>query len=226
MHLPKAILHALTAVMDFEPTSISNASITGTGTIKARGGNGGVIPSNQYDFFQTDDLGGWRVSAMFQVTDYLVTPGMSHDISMAKNPPPWVFYFDRKKSSTVAEWWNPRFPPAYNTFHKTAGELNFACVGDLTLTFTGLNMIGVPAPQRYIVRNAGIAQGYHHDPMIAKQHNNWWFACPQPIDGGHWWVTCLAEGIEGAAAEAAHVTFLSGEKDQPFLNIISPPFHG
>ena len=93
---------------------------------------------------------------------------------MSKNK--FTFKVGRSKSDPVANWFNDLFsnyndPGANNgdrtTFDHTAGGLNFAFKGELTLTVSGGGLSGAT---KVIFKDVCFAQG------SSGASNNWWFA--------------------------------------------------
>ncbi|MCL2164559.1 MAG: phosphatidylinositol-specific phospholipase C [Oscillospiraceae bacterium] len=87
------------------------------------------------------------------------------------------FSVGRKKSSTVAQWFNARVPANKTTFGHTAGELNFAFIGRLELRFAN--------GSAYTFKGVALAQGQ------SGASNNWWF-------GGE---TCSYKGSDKASCQ-------------------------
>ncbi|WP_323118291.1 PI-PLC domain-containing protein [Burkholderia alba] len=77
------------------------------------------------------------------------------------------FSVGRKKSTSVANWFNGQVAAYQTTFNHSAGELNFAFIGTLVLTITGGILGSRVATYRF--QNVALAQGN------AGASNNWWF---------------------------------------------------
>lgn len=113
------------------------------------------------------------VKASFIITDYDVTPGQDLDgkihngLQVTTTDGTLTFQVGRKGSTDVASWFNGRITPAQTTFNHTAGKLNFAFIGDLSLTFTG-GTLGSRV-STFLFRQVALAQGH------SALRNNWWF---------------------------------------------------
>lgn len=120
-------------------------------------------------------------SGTFIVSDLKITEGQDpdhrNDIGQVYTLDNGVFTFEvgRSGSETVADWFNEKFSgyndPSVNgdrtTFDHTAGELNFAFVGDLELSITSADY---PGGLSVTFPNVAFAQG------STLFSNNWWFA--------------------------------------------------
>jgi hypothetical protein len=110
----------------------------------------------------------------FTVSDFSITNGQDPngknkkgDIHKLSNSSKFTFTVGRKASSGVANWFNSQIPGERTTFNHTAGELNFAFVGNLKLTVSGG---GMGSNERQIIFNdVAFAQGH------SGASNNWWF---------------------------------------------------
>lgn len=120
-------------------------------------------------------------SGSFVVTEFSITEGQDPDgknqvgqTHILENGT-FTFEVGRKGSAAVADWFNGKFSgyndPAVNgdrtTFDQTAGDLNFAFVGDLSLVVTSAEY---PQGLSVTFPGAAFAQGN------TAFRNNWWFA--------------------------------------------------
>lgn len=120
-------------------------------------------------------------SGSFVVTEFSITSGQDPDgrnqagqTHVLENGT-FTFEVGRKGSAAVADWFNSRFSgyndPAVNgdrtTFDQTAGDLNFAFAGDLSLVVTSAEH-----PQGLSVTFPGVAFAQGNTAF----RNNWWFA--------------------------------------------------
>lgn len=134
------------------------------------------------------------VKASFIITDHDVPPGQDPDgkiyngLQATTTDGTLTFQVGRKGSTDVANWFNGRITPAQTTFNHTAGKLNFAFIGDLSLTLTG-GILGSRV-STFLFRQVALAQGY------SALHNNWWF-------GG---VNCLNIGDNSVIATGTDKT--------------------
>ena len=119
-------------------------------------------------------------SGTFTVKEFSITPGQDPDgknyVGKVHNLSGGKFSFEvgRQGSSTVASWFNERLS-RYNdnsvngdrtTFDHTAGDLNFAFIGDLRLSVT---TSAYPQGITVTFPDAAFAQGK------SGLSNNWWF---------------------------------------------------
>jgi len=126
-------------------------------------------------------------SGSFVVTEFSISDGQDPD---GKNQvgqthilqdETFTFEVGRKGSAAVASWFNNRFSgyndPSVNgdrtTFDQTAGDLNFAFVGDLSLVVTSTEY-----PQGLSVTFPSVAFAQGNTAF----RNNWWFA---QLNGQH-----------------------------------------
>lgn len=127
------------------------------------------------------------LSGTFQISDLCITPGQDPNQenyigkTYTLNNHEFHFQVGRSGSEEVAEWFNERFS-GYNddsingdrtTFDHTAGELNFAFMGDLTLevsTSEYPNGISVTFPDVVFAQGSTLFS------------NNWWFG---QLEGQH-----------------------------------------
>lgn len=120
-------------------------------------------------------------SGSFVVNEFSITGGQDPDgknqigqVHMLEDGE-FIFEVGRSGSAAVAEWFNSKFSgyndPSINgdrtTFDQTAGKLNFAFVGDLSLVVTSNEY-----PQGLSVTFPGIAFAQGSTGFS----NNWWFA--------------------------------------------------
>lgn len=117
------------------------------------------------------------VSGSFLVKDFSITdkqdPGTNlgpRPLLGSQNNQYFEFYVGRKGSSKVANWFASRISSSQNTFDKNPGDLNFAFLGDLTLTLN----LKQPDPtgsyrQTVVFDDIVLAQGH------SGSTNNWWF---------------------------------------------------
>ncbi|MCG8552589.1 MAG: hypothetical protein MI799_19470 [Desulfobacterales bacterium] len=113
-------------------------------------------------------------SGSYVVNDFSVTKGQDPDHKIHNGLTPrmngdgrMTFRVGRKGSEETAAWFNNKVPAAQTTFNHTAGKLNFAFLGTLTLELTGGILGG--GKDTYTFSNIGIAQGH------SGTSNNWWF---------------------------------------------------
>jgi len=121
-------------------------------------------------FTIAEEYGG---AAQYTVKSYSVTPGQDPDghvwVNQEHNLYPggfFSFFLGRKGNEDVASWWSNNIKASENTFQHNPGELNFAFLGTLTVTFWSFEI------EELIIAtfpNVGIAQGH------AGGSNNWWF---------------------------------------------------
>jgi len=78
-----------------------------------------------------------------------------------------TFHIGRHGTDDVAEWFNDIIPPLRNMFGHSAGKLNFAFFGTLTLTVTGGSLSD--SQETYTLNKIALAQG------STGLSNNWWF---------------------------------------------------
>lgn len=109
---------------------------------------------------------------IFRVDDFLITEGEDPKGNIyqgmetsANDGAPLNFRIGRHTSTTVANWFNARIPANQNTFGHSAGELNFALIGQLGLT---------------LVRDDKSISMFYFDGVALAQGrsgstNNWWF---------------------------------------------------
>lgn len=79
-----------------------------------------------------------------------------------------TFKVGRHSSSDVADWFTDRISADENTFNKDPGDLNFAFMGDLEVTYSGGTL--APYSQTFTFEDVMIAQG--NDAWVS---NNWWY---------------------------------------------------
>lgn len=164
------------------------------------------------------------VSGTFQVSELSITPGQDPE---SKNYAGQVhtlengtitFEVGRSASEEVASWFNSRLS-GYNdtsvngdrtTFDHTAGELNFAFIGDLTLTVRTSND---PEGLTVTFEDVALAQGRQF------LSNNWWFGqCigqhTKDSDGANSLLT-IGTDTDG---NTIYASFLRGDND---VNVIT-----
>jgi len=128
-----------------------------------------------YLVIKTDD---YKLQGGSYVTsDRSITSGQDPD---GKNDPPNTYYVrahdgaigfsvGRKGSTQVADWFSSKLRPNNNTFNSHPDKLNFAFVGNLSLSIAGPGLkpnVPVNFPDIYL------AQGH------SGSTNNWWFGGP------------------------------------------------
>jgi hypothetical protein len=111
-----------------------------------------------------------------------------------------LFRAGRKKSVSVANWFNKLVPVSKTTFNHSAEELNFAFIGTLQLTITG-GILGDKA-NTYQFSKIALAQG-HVNPV-----NNWWFGGEHCNNVGSNMVVC--RGINIMDNSTMEATFVRG----------------
>ncbi len=146
------------------------------------------------------------VSGKYVVNGYSVTSGQDPDGNIHDGLTKTFningemsFRVGRKGSSSVAKWFNGQISEHQNTFGHTAGELNFAFIGTLTLTITGGILGG--GQGTYVFEDVAIAQGH------SGASNNWWFGSKHSTYIGNNRVTCEGTNEQGYAVS---FTFLRG----------------
>ena len=95
------------------------------------------------------------VRGQYRITDYSVSDGQDPNGCITIQPGKNVhsvnkdgritFWVGRHKSEKVAKWFNDTVPAINTTFGHTAGDLNFAFIGTLTLVLTGGTFLGACA---------------------------------------------------------------------------------
>jgi len=118
------------------------------------------------------------MSGSFLLKDFSITdkqdPGTDlgpRPLLGSQNSSYFEFRVGRKGSSKVANWFSSRISSNQNTFNKNPGDLNFAFLGDLTLTLN----LRQPDPtgsyrQTVVFKDIVLAQGHS-----GVSSNNWWF---------------------------------------------------
>lgn len=158
-------------------------------------------------------------SGTFTVSDLKITEGQDPDhrnhIGQVYTLENGVFTFEvgRSGSETVADWFNEKFSgyndPSVNgdrtTFDQTAGDLNFAFVGDLELSITNADY---PSGLSVTFPDVAFAQG------STLFSNNWWFAQlagqhTRDSDGPY---TLLATGYTDEG-DTVFASFLRGDNE-------------
>jgi hypothetical protein len=126
-------------------------------------------------------VNGWNITGgTYTVKELSITPGQDPDnlnypgqvVTMQNNR--FRFRVGRSASATVANWFNPKLSgyndPSVNgdrtTFDHTAGQLNFAFIGDLQVTISGGDLA---QPTTVKFPDVAFAQGR------SGLSNNWWF---------------------------------------------------
>ena len=122
---------------------------------------------DNYVKFTGDEL----VKGTFNVTDSKVPHNqgaINHDMMYFDDDKRLKFVVGRHGSTDVAEWFKSKLPKSnQNTFDHQPDKLNFAAMGDLTLTFRG-DYYG-DNERTFTFQNIVLAQGH------AGGSNNWWF---------------------------------------------------
>lgn len=114
------------------------------------------------------------ISGSYTVNSFAVTNGQDPNghihtglVATCNSNGKLSFSVGRKGSSEVAAWFNANIPASQNTFNHTAGDLNFAFLGTLSLTITG-GVLG-DNKETYTFSDVSFAQGH------SGASNNWWF---------------------------------------------------
>jgi len=157
------------------------------------------------------------VSGQYTVKSFSVTPGQDPDgkiyvglTNTFGSNGKMSFRVGRKGSSTVANWFNNAVPANRTTFNHSAGDLNFAFLGTLTLTLTG-GILGA-GRETFTFSNAAIAQGH------SGASNNWWFGGDSCSYIGNDRVVCT-----GVNAHGTKVSFVFLRGGNPVNEIYSTP---
>lgn len=137
------------------------------------------------------------ISGSYSLTGYSVTNGQDpkgyiHNglvVNCGSNGK-LTFKVGRKGSGEVASWFNTRVPANRNTFNHTAGDLNFAFMGTLTITVTGGILGG--GRDTYTFQNVSLAQGH------SGASNNWWFGGSTCMYISNNEVSCTGTNAKGA----------------------------
>jgi len=122
------------------------------------------------------------------------------------------FNVGRKGTSGVAAFWNTNMPPNQNTFGHTAGDLNFAFIGRLTLNYVTIPEAGQAAKTVTATFNAGLAQGH------SGSDNNWWFGATNSQASPSGGNQLLVTGIDQNGRPTTW-TFLRGGNDDSTITV-------
>lgn len=135
----------------------------------------------------------------YSVTGFSVTPGQDPDSKihlglsvLFGNDGKMTFQVGRKGNSDVANWFNNQIPPQKNTFGHTAGDLNFAFLGTLSLTISGGSLGSNQST--YTFNDVALAQGK------SGTSNNWWFGGKNCNNISNDQVTCPGTDEQGNTA--------------------------
>ncbi|KAF9256623.1 hypothetical protein L218DRAFT_802702, partial [Marasmius fiardii PR-910] len=154
----------------------------------------------------------------FTVTAFRISPGQDPDIKnkvgdvhsfvgLTEYTQKFVFTCGRHGTSDVASFWNTNIPPYRSTFGHTAGDLNFAFLGTLSL-----NVPTDDGPRRVTFTDIGLAQGH------SGSTNNWWFGgknCTHEYGNK---VSCTGTDQNGKSVK---FTFLRGDNIGIMVNTVN-----
>lgn len=117
------------------------------------------------------------------------------------------FSVGRHGTSEVANWFNSNIAADQTTFGHTAGELNFAFIGALTMKVSYADF-GVE--EHYVMQDVALAQGH------SGATDNWWFGGKACRNTGGNSVKCA--GFEKTSGRQVHISFLRGDSERMSAN--------
>lgn len=136
------------------------------------------------------------ISGSYVVNGFSVTSGQDPDGNIHNgltqtfgSDGKMTFRVGRKGSSDVANWFNGQVSADQTTFGHTAGDLNFAFIGTLTLTVSG-GILG-NGQGTFVFNDVAIAQGH------SGASNNWWFGSQHSTNIGNNRVSTTGTGANG-----------------------------
>ncbi|KAF9256627.1 hypothetical protein L218DRAFT_881299 [Marasmius fiardii PR-910] len=154
----------------------------------------------------------------FTVTDFKISSGQDPDnknkvgdihtfVGVTEYTQKFVFACGRHGTGDVASFWNTNIPANNNTFGHTAGDLNFAFLGMLSLT-----VLTDQGTRKVTFTDIGLAQGH------SGSTNNWWFGGKNCTHENGNKVTCTGTDENGNSVK---FTFLRGDNIGVIVNTVN-----